>query len=250
MSTNALFIIPVRMASTRLAQKALVDIRGKPMIQHVFERTRAANLGPVIVACDHPDVAAVIKGCGGDYVMTDPDLPSGSDRIFSALQARDPQNQFNVIVNVQGDLPTINYSTLKACLNPLARPHFDMATLACTIQSNEELIDTNVVKIALTFNENGNTGSALYFSRAPIPHGDTLHYHHIGLYAYRRATLERFVGLPPSPLELAERLEQLRALEDGMRIGVEIIHQAPWGVDTQDDLDRVRSSWNTLTESA
>lgn len=250
MKTNPLFIIPVRMASTRLAQKALVDIYGKPMIQHVYERTCAANLGPVIVACDHPDVAAIITACGGDYVMTDPDLPSGSDRIFSALQAKDPHNQFDLIVNVQGDLPTIDQKTLKACLSPLEHPDIDMATLACTIHSHEELIDPNVVKIALSLNNNSSTGRALYFSRAPIPYGDTIHYHHIGLYAYRRSTLERFVSLPPSPLEQVERLEQLRALEDGMRIGVGLIDHAPWGIDTQEDLDRVRSSWPILTESA
>jgi 3-deoxy-manno-octulosonate cytidylyltransferase (CMP-KDO synthetase) len=250
MNTNPLFIIPVRMASTRLAQKALMDIHGKPMIRHVYERTRDANLGPVIVACDHPDVAAIITACGGDYVMTDPDLPSGSDRIFSALQARDSSGQFDVIVNVQGDLPTIDKKTLASCLKPLEHSDIDMATLACAIHSNEELSDPNVVKIALSLNENGTTGRALYFSRACIPHGAVIHYHHIGLYAYRRDTLKRFVNLPPSPLEQAERLEQLRALEDGMRIGVGIIDKAPWGVDTHEDLDRIRSSWHSIIESS
>lgn len=241
MREQTIFIIPVRMASTRLPNKPLALIDGKPMIQHVFERTRQAELGPVVVACDHPDVAAIIQKAGGQCVMTDPNLPSGSDRIYQALMQHDQDGKFTQIVNVQGDLPTISKEVLEACLLPLQDPHVDIATLATPIHSNSERDDPNIVKIALTEDSLSPCARALYFSRAPIPYGAETYFHHIGLYAYRRKALHDFIQLPPSPLEKVERLEQLRALEAGMTIGIGFIEAAPWGVDTEADLERVRA---------
>ncbi|MGN6670083.1 MAG: 3-deoxy-manno-octulosonate cytidylyltransferase [Candidatus Nucleicultricaceae bacterium] len=241
MREQTIFIIPVRMASTRLPNKPLALIDGKPMIQHVFERTRQASLGPVVVACDHPDVADIIQKAGGQCVMTDPDLPSGSDRIYQALMQHDQAGKFTQIVNVQGDLPTISKEVLEACLLPLQDALVDIATLATPIHSDSERDDPNVVKIALTQDPLSPCARALYFSRAPIPYGAETYFHHIGLYAYRRKALHDFIQLPPSPLEKTERLEQLRALEAGMTIGIGFIETAPWGVDTQADLERVRA---------
>lgn len=240
MLLDTIFIIPARMASTRLPNKLLADINGKPMIQHVFERTRASNLGPVIVACDHIDVASIIEKLGGHYVMTEPSLPSGSDRIFQALQTIDPENKFKKIVNVQGDLPTIDHATLEACLLPLNDLAIDIGTLAKKIHTPSERDDPNVVKIALSINPASNLGHAVYFSRSPIPYGADTYYHHIGIYAYKRSALQKFVHLPSSQLEKIERLEQLRALENGLKIGVQLVDKAPWGVDTEQDLSFVR----------
>lgn len=240
MNKQTIFIIPVRMASTRLPNKPLVLIDDKPMIQHVFERTRDAGLGPVLVACDHPDVASIIEKAGGHFIMTDPNLPSGSDRIYQALMQYDENGKYEQIVNVQGDLPTISKDVLEACLLPLNDHEVDIATLATPIHSLSERDDPNVVKIALTKKEAASCARALYFSRASIPYGTDTCYHHVGLYAYRRKALCDFINLPPSPLEQTERLEQLRALEAGMTIGIGFIESAPWGVDTESDLERVR----------
>jgi 3-deoxy-manno-octulosonate cytidylyltransferase (CMP-KDO synthetase) len=228
------------MASTRLPGKPLADIAGVAMIVHVLRRAEASGLGPVVVATDDGCIAAAVTAAGGRAVMTRPDHVSGSDRIFEALGAVDPQRAARIVVNVQGDLPTLDPDALRAALGPLADPAVDIATIAAEITKPEERTNPNVVKVV---------GSpiapsrlrALYFTRATAPHGDGPLYHHIGLYAYRRAALERFVTLPPSPLELRERLEQLRALEAGMRIDVALVDTVPLGVDTLDDLAAART---------
>lgn len=232
-------LIPARMASTRLPNKPLADIAGKPMIVHVAERAIAAGLGRTVVATDTPEVKSAVEAYGLEAVMTRSDHESGSDRIYEALQSLDPDGNIDAIVNVQGDLPTIEPDVIKRALLPLLNGPADIGTLAVEIRHEAEKTNPNVVKII------GSPLSetqlrALYFTRATAPWGDGPLYHHIGLYAYRRAALERFVGLGPSPLERRERLEQLRALEAGMRIDVEIVDSVPLGVDTQEDLDRAR----------
>ena len=237
--SDPLVLIPARMASTRLPGKMLADIHGRPMIVHVWQRAIDAGLGPVVVATDSPDVVAAVEMAGGAAVMTRDDHQSGSDRIWEALQKIDPEGQHDVIVNVQGDLPSIEPDVIAVCLLPLANPHVDIATLGALIKREEEKTDANVVKIV---------GSqiaphhlrALYFTRATAPWGEGPLFHHIGLYAYRRAALQRFVGLPPSMLEQREKLEQLRALEAGMRIDAIIVDTVPLGVDGPHDLERAR----------
>jgi 3-deoxy-manno-octulosonate cytidylyltransferase (CMP-KDO synthetase) len=240
MPNDVLIIIPARLASTRLPDKPLADICGAPMIVQVFRRAVEAGVGPVLVAADGDEIARVVRNAGGEVVVTDPDLPSGSDRIAAALRLFDPDRRYGVIVNLQGDLPTIDPTTVRASLAPLVEPKCDIATLAARIVSPEERTNSNVVKVvgaplALTRQR------ALYFTRATAPWGEGDLYHHIGLYAYRRAALERFVALPPSALERRERLEQLRALEAGMRIDVEIVDTVPLGVDAPHDLERARA---------
>jgi 3-deoxy-manno-octulosonate cytidylyltransferase (CMP-KDO synthetase) len=198
-----------------------------------------AGIGPVLVAADGPEIAAAIRDAGGEAVVTDPDLPSGSDRIFAALQSYDPEKRYGVIVNLQGDLPTIDPSSVRASLAPLADAAVDIATLAARIARAEERTDPNVVK-AVGSPIGPSRLRALYFTRAAAPWGEGDLFHHIGLYAYRRDALERFVALPPSALEKREKLEQLRALEAGMRIDVEIVDTVPLGVDTPADLERAR----------
>lgn len=239
MHFNPIIMIPVRLGSTRLPQKPLADIHGKPMVQHVWERAITANIAPVVVATDHAPIAELIQSLGGSAVMTDPNLPSGSDRIHAALQVYDPQGQYNVVVNLQGDLPNISSSTLQAVIEPLAVSTVDVATLAAVITDEAEITNPNVPKIALSF-QSESLARALYFSRSPIPAGSGLYYHHIGIYAYRRAMLDKFVSLPPSPLELQERLEQLRLLEAGAIFGVKVVDTIPISVDIEDDLQRVR----------
>ena len=237
-------LIPARLASTRLPNKPLADIAGKPMILHVLERAQAAGVGPVAVACCETAVAERVEAAGATAVMTDPDLPSGSDRIHQALLRLDPAGTHDVVINVQGDLPTLPPEELRAALAPLADPACDIATLAAPIREPAERLSPDVVKVAAAFAGAARVARALYVSRAPIPwtgpddSGPLLH--HIGLYAYRRAALERFVALPPSPLERRERLEQLRALEAGMRVDVALVDSVPLGVDTPADLDRAR----------
>jgi len=238
--SNPVLVIPARMASTRLPGKPLADIGGAPMIVHVWRRAREAALGPVIVACAEREIAAAIEAAGGQAVLTKPDHPSGSDRIFEALTLFDPSRQHDVVVNVQGDLPLIEPNAIRAALAPLAEAAVDIATLAAPIENDEELGNPSVVKIAAGFAPGTSVARALYFSRLPVPYGGGAHYHHIGLYAYRRAALERFVQLPPSPLEKRESLEQLRALEAGMRIDVALVDTVPFGVDTPADLARAR----------
>lgn len=229
------------MASTRLPLKPLADIHGAPMIVHVWRRACEAGVGEVVVAADSPEIVAAVAQAGGRAVLTDPAHPSGSDRIFEALQLVDPDGRHDVIVNVQGDLPTIDAATVRAALAPLADPLVDISTLAAVIRRAEEREDPNVVKVVGSPVGPGRM-RALYFTRATAPWGDGPLLHHIGLYAYRRAALTRFVALPPSPLELRERLEQLRALEAGMRIDVTTVDAVPLGVDTPHDLERAREA--------
>ena len=239
MAGDVLILIPARMASTRLPGKPLADIAGLPMIVHVLRRAEAANLGPVVVATDEETIATTVEKAGGRALMTRADHASGSDRIFEALGVVDPQGRARIVVNVQGDLPTIAPADIAAALGPLADPAVDIATLAAEIRRPEERDNPNVVKVV------GSPVApfrlrALYFTRATAPYGEGPLYHHIGLYAYRRAALERFVKLPPSPLEQREKLEQLRALEAGMRIDVALVDSVPLGVDTPEDLARAR----------
>jgi 3-deoxy-manno-octulosonate cytidylyltransferase (CMP-KDO synthetase) len=239
MPDDVLIVIPARMASTRLPGKPLAHIAGEPMIVHVWRRAAAAAVGSVVVATDTDAIAAAVIAAGGRAVMTRADHVSGSDRIHEAVARADPQGHFRVIVNVQGDLPTVAPADIRATLDPLSDPAVDIATAAAEIQRPEERTNPNVVKVV------GSTVAprrlrALYFTRATAPAGEGPLYHHIGLYAYRRSALERFVSLPPSPLELREKLEQLRALEAGMRIDVAIVDSVPLGVDTPEDLERAR----------
>lgn len=237
--TRALVLIPARMAATRLPGKPLLDIAGLPMIVHVVRRADAARIGRVVVATDAPDIAEVVRAHGGETVMTRTDHPSGSDRIFEALQALDGAGQIDTVINVQGDLPTIAPEDIRAVLTPLADPEVDIATLAAVIRKDEEHTNPNVVKV-IGSPLSATRLRALYFTRATAPYGDGPRYHHIGLYAYRRSALARFVALPPSPLETREKLEQLRALEAGMRIDVTVVDTVPLGVDTPHDLETAR----------
>jgi 3-deoxy-manno-octulosonate cytidylyltransferase (CMP-KDO synthetase) len=238
-SRDTIVVIPARMASTRLPGKPLADIAGTPMIVHVLQRAREAHVGEVVVATDSEAIAACVEKAGGSAIMTRMDHVSGSDRVYEAVLAADPHERCQVVVNLQGDLPTVEASDIRAALAPLADPAVDIATLAAEIVRADERTNPNVVKVV------GSPVSpqrlrALYFTRATAPAGDGPLYHHIGLYAYRRAALARFVALPPSPLELREKLEQLRALEAGMRIDVAVVGSVPLGVDTEEDLERAR----------
>ncbi len=237
---GVLILIPARMAATRLPGKPLADIAGAPMIVHVLRRAEAAAAGPVAVATDLPEIEAAVRKAGGRAVMTRTDHVSGSDRIFEALGKIDPDGRAAIVVNVQGDLPTLQPSHIAAALALLADGAVDIATLAAEITRPEERDDASVVKVVGTPVAPSRL-RALYFTRATAPYGDGPLYHHIGLYAFRRAALERFVKLPPSALEKREKLEQLRALEAGMRIDVAIVDAAPLGVDTPDDLARARA---------
>ena len=237
---NPLVVVPARMASTRLPGKPLADICGQPMIVQVWRRAVEADIGPVIVACAEPEIADVIEAAGGRAVLTRADHPSGSDRVFEALGKIDPDGKHDAIVNIQGDLPTIEATAVHAVLAPLGDAGVDIATLAAIITDDEEKANPNVVKAVMSLKMGATVGRALYFSRATVPHGDGPLYHHIGLYAFRRAALERFIALPPGPLEQRERLEQLRALEAGMRIDVALVDTVPFGVDTPADLERAR----------
>ena len=234
-----LVLIPARMAASRLPGKPLLDIAGLPMIVHVLRRAEAAGIGRVAVATDTPDIAVAVMAHGGQAVMTRADHPSGSDRIFEALGKLDPDGEAEIIVNLQGDFPTIHPDNIRSVLAPLDDPAVDIATLAAQIHSEEEATNPNVVK-AVGSPVSAGRLRALYFTRATAPWGDGPRYHHIGLYAYRRAALQRFVSLPPSPLERQEKLEQLRALEAGMRIDIGIVDTVPRGVDTPADLETAR----------
>lgn len=234
-----LVIIPARMASTRLPGKPLAMIAGVPMIVQVMRRAMEAAIGRVIVATDTNEIAEAVTSAGGEAVMTRADHPSGSDRIFEALNHADPNGKAGIIVNVQGDLPTIAPDTIRAALTPLDDPAVDIATLATQITDPHERENPNVVKVVGT-PLTASRLRALYFTRATAPYGEGPLYHHIGLYAYRRAALARFVALPPSPLEMREKLEQLRALEAGMRIDVALVGGVPLGVDTPEDLEKAR----------
>ncbi|AVT82608.1 3-deoxy-manno-octulosonate cytidylyltransferase [Rhodopseudomonas palustris] len=238
-SPATLVLIPARMAATRLPGKPLLDIAGLPMVVQVLRRAQAAEIGRVAVATDTPEIAAAVTAHGGEVVMTRSDHPSGSDRIFEALQTLDPERKIETVINLQGDFPTIRPEQIGAVLGPLADPAVDIATLAAEIHTEEEATNPNVVKVIGSPLATDRL-RALYFTRATAPWGDGPRYHHIGLYGYRRAALERFVALPPSPLEAREKLEQLRALEAGMRIDVGIVDTVPRGVDTPADLETAR----------
>ncbi len=237
---DVLILIPARLAATRLPGKPLAMIAGEPMIVHVLRRALAADIGPVVVATDAAEVAAAVDKAGGRAVMTAPDHASGSDRIFEALGKIDSARRAEIVVNVQGDEPTIEPAAIRAALLPLADAAVDIATLAAEIKVTAERVNPHVVKVVGT-PVAPHRLRALYFTRATAPAGDGPLYHHIGLYAFRRAALERFVKLPPSPLERREKLEQLRALEAGMRIDVEIVGTVPLGVDTPEDLEKARA---------
>ena len=241
---NPIVVIPSRMASTRLPDKPLAQIHGEAMIVHCWRRAVEAEIGPVIVACAEQEIADVVERAGGRAVLTDPDHPSGSDRIFEALQKIDPDAQHDAVINVQGDLPTIEPEAVRSVFQPLENPEVDIATLAARISNPEERREPSVVKVAAPFAPGNNIARALYFSRAPIPwdggNENLPLYHHIGLYGFRRAALARFVSLPSSILEEREHLEQLRALEAGMRIDVARVDTVPFGVDTPADLARAR----------
>ena len=236
---RTLVLIPARMAATRLPGKPLLDIAGLPMIVHVLRRAEEARIGRVAVATDTQEIADVVTAHGGEAVMTHADHPSGSDRIYEALGRLDPDGRADIVVNLQGDFPTIRTDNIADVLGPLTDPEVDIATLAAEIHSEEESANPNVVKVVGSPLGNGRL-RALYFTRATAPHGEGPRYHHIGLYAYRRAALERFVALPPSTLERQEKLEQLRALEAGMRIDVTVVDTVPRGVDTLPDLETAR----------
>ena len=235
---NPIIVIPARMASTRLPGKPLADIAGAPMIVLVMERAMAAGCGPVVVACSEQPVYDAVLAAGGRAVMTDPDLPSGTDRIRAAIDQIDPDGAYDVVINVQGDLPTMDPAIVKTALDVLSGGA-DLSTLAVATTDAREMSDPNVVKAVISF-DSPRRGRALYFTRSSSPSGDGPLYHHVGLYAYRRSALSRFCALEPSPLEQRERLEQLRALEAGMSIAIGLIDSSPEGVDTPEDLERAR----------
>jgi 3-deoxy-manno-octulosonate cytidylyltransferase (CMP-KDO synthetase) len=238
---NPIVLIPSRLASTRLPDKPLADIHGLPMIVHCLKRAQEAGFARVAVACGDQAIADAIRAHGGEAVLTDPNHPSGSDRIFEALRLLDPDGRHDAVVNFQGDLPAIDPQVIAAVLTPLADPKVDIATLTTPIKDAHEIDEPSVVKAVLSLAPGQTTGRALYFSRRPVPSGEGPLWHHIGIYAYRRAALERYVSLKPSPLELREKLEQLRALEDGMTIAAAVVDTLPLGVDTPADLARIRA---------
>ena len=238
---NPIVVIPARMAATRLPGKPLALIDGKPMIVHMLERGRQAGIGPVAVACGDSAIADAVRAAGGIAVQTDPALPSGSDRVHAALAELDPDGKHDVVVNLQGDFPTLDPEGLRLVVTPLADPKIDIGTLVVPIRDDTEANTASFVKAACAFEPGQTIAPALYFSRQPIPYGPGPRWHHVGIYAYRRAALDRFVSLPPSPLERRESLEQLRALEDGMRIACVRMDHGPFGVDTQEDLERARA---------
>ena len=240
---NPIIVIPARMAATRLPGKPIADIHGTPMIVHVWRRAVEADIGPVIVACGDFEIIDAVKEAGGDALYTNPDHASGSDRVFEAMHTADPLKRHDGVINLQGDLPTIEPEIIRAVLEPLSDPAVDIATLCAEITEDAERDDPNVVKAVLSLAAGAAgtiCGRALYFSRATVPSHSGPHYHHIGIYAFRRQALETFVKLPRGRLEKQEKLEQLRALEAGMRIDARLVDTVPLGVDTPADLERAR----------
>lgn len=233
-----IILIPARLGSTRLPGKVLVDIAGKPMIVRVWEAAQAAGLGPVVVACDDLQIQQAVVQAGGQGVLTPPELPSGSDRIWHALNQIDPAGHHDVVINLQGDLPTLDPVLIRETLIPLAHG-FDIGTLSVLLEQDAEAARPDIVKIAMAQPRASGVCQALYFSRALIPHGGPYD-HHIGLYAYQRHALQAFIAAPPAPLEIAEKLEQLRALDLGLTIGVQRVKTLPLGVDTAQDLEQAR----------
>ena len=242
---SVLIVIPARMKATRLPNKPMAMIGGLPMIVQVWRRAMESGVGDVVVACDGEVIAEAVTKAGGKAVVTNPDHPSGSDRIWEAISkferaSESPHQHYETIINLQGDVPTIDPQNIRDVLLPLTNPAVDIATLVTPITRPEEHENPSVVKAALALKDNEKIGHALYFSRASVPHGEGMRYHHIGVYAYRRAALAAFVALPPSPLELREKLEQLRALEHGLRIDAVVVDTVPLGVDTPEDLARAQ----------
>jgi 3-deoxy-manno-octulosonate cytidylyltransferase (CMP-KDO synthetase) len=237
---RTLVVIPARMQSTRLPDKPLADIRGKPMIVHVWERAMAAAVGRVVVATDNEAIADAVRAAGGEAIMTRADHPSGSDRVFEAVTRVDPDGSFELILNLQGDLPLLAPRLPRDCLGPLLEDGPHIATIAAEITRAEDRANPNAVKVVGTPTGVPGRLRALYFTRATAPWGEGPLYHHFGMYAYRRSAIERFVSLQPSPLEKREQLEQLRALEDGMRIDVTVVDSVPVEVNTPADLELVR----------
>jgi 3-deoxy-manno-octulosonate cytidylyltransferase (CMP-KDO synthetase) len=239
MPSSPVVVIPARLAASRLPGKPLADILGVPMIVHVWRRAMEADIGPVVVAAAEREIADAVEAAGGRAVLTDPDLPSGSDRVWQAVQRLDPVGKHDAIVNVQGDLPTLEPHLIRQSLAPLADSAVDIATLVCRIADAADRDRPSVVKAVVAWHGD-SIGRCLYFSRAAVPSGEGPLWHHIGLYAYRRSALERFVSLPPAALEQREKLEQLRALEAGMRIDAAAVETVPLGVDTPEDLETAR----------
>ncbi|KZM50836.1 3-deoxy-manno-octulosonate cytidylyltransferase [Labrenzia sp. OB1] len=240
--TTALVIIPSRLAASRLPRKPLADICGKPMIVRVLEQAQNADIGPVAVACDDKDIADAVHDHGGRAIMTRPDHPSGSDRIQEAAGLADPDGRYEIILNVQGDVPLIEPKAIRAAFAPLTLPEVAIGTIMTELTDPQFRDDPSFVKAVTTPNGHGHH-RALYFTRATAPSGNGPIFQHIGIYAYRRAALASFVKLSPSPLEMREKLEQLRALEAGMRIDVSIIDSAPMDVNTPEDLERAREAY-------
>ena len=239
MSEDTLIVIPARVGSTRLPGKMIADINGDPLIVRTYKSAVSANVGPVIVACDGLEIADAIEAVGGEAIITDPELPSGTDRVYAAYKKYDAEKKFKYVINVQGDLPFINPRFISSCAELMRTERYDITTPAALI--NDESYKVNsVVKIAVA-HVSETEGKGLYFSRSPIPFGGP-YYHHVGLYCFRVSVLEKFMSLPQSPLEKIEKLEQLRALENGMTIGVRVLAdlEPPVSVDTADDLERAR----------
>jgi 3-deoxy-manno-octulosonate cytidylyltransferase (CMP-KDO synthetase) len=239
---NPIVVIPARLQSTRLPNKPLADIAGQSMIERVWRQAVKASLGPVLVAAAEAEIVDVIVRAGGNAVLTDPALPSGSDRVFAALESVDPEAAYDTVVNLQGDLPALDPAVIRTVANVLAATDTDIATLAAEIDDPADRDNQSVVKPIIAWGPDGRRGRALYFTRARAPSGDGPLFHHIGIYAFRRAALGRFVALPPSPLEQREKLEQLRALEAGMTIGIARVDAVPLSVDTPADLEKARAA--------
>lgn len=244
-SLTPIVVIPARMASTRLPGKPLMDIDGYPMIVQVLKRAQEADIGPVVVACGDEEIASIVRIAGGNAILTNPDHPSGSDRAFEAVEVFDSTIKYNAVINLQGDLPALDPAAVQASLSALDVGGADIATLVAKIEDDHELDDENAVKAVVSFEGSARFGRALWFTRLKAPWGPGPHYHHIGIYAYKRAALKKFVSLPPSPLEKREKLEQLRALEAGMQIDAALVDTVPLGVDTLEDLRKVREMFKS-----
>lgn len=243
---SPMIVIPARIGASRLPNKPLADIGGEPMIVHVWRRAMEADAGNVIVATDSQDIMEAIEKAGGRAIMTNPDHPSGSDRVFEAVNLADPSGESDIIVNLQGDQPIFDPTLLTDCLIPLEDPAVDISTIAATLTEPCKVNEPSVVKMIGTPLAREGVYRALYFSRAAAPYGPGPLFIHIGIYAYRREALAHFVKLPPSPLERREKLEQLRALEAGMRIDVKQVASVPLAVDTPQDLEDARAEYKRL----
>ena len=237
---NPIVVIPARMASTRLPGKPLAEIAGVPMIVRVWRQAVAANVGPVVVAAAEREIADAVEKAGGKAILAGEDLPSGTDRVFAALKSVDRQEDHDIVVNLQGDLPALDPGAIRAVLDALVTTGADIATLAAEIDDPADYDNPSVVKPVVVWDVSGRRGRALYFTRARAPYGDGPLFHHIGIYAFKRASLARFVALPASALEKREKLEQLRALEAGMSIAVARVDEVPLSVDTPADLEKAR----------